>query len=69
MLIKDEREPDALYYFRRAAEDMEDDLKVTLYYLARGLLRLAESLTVRADRERAKGATDAEMDPNSWTLA
>ena len=59
MLIKDEREPDALYYFRRAAEDMEEDLRVTLYCLARGLLRLVESLTAQTGKECAKGATAA----------
>ena len=26
-------EPDAIHYFRKAAEDMEDDLRITLYYL------------------------------------
>ena len=30
-----ENEPDAIYYSQRAAEDVEDDLRVTLYYLAR----------------------------------
>lgn len=29
-------EPDAIHYFRKAAEDMEHDVRITLYFLARG---------------------------------
>lgn len=46
-----EDEPDAIYYFRKASEDMEDDLRITLYYLARGLLLLAESLVEQTGKE------------------
>lgn len=46
-----EDEPDAIHYFRKAADDMEDDLRITQYYLARGLLRLAESLSARTAQD------------------
>lgn len=59
MPMEDEDEPVAGHYVRRAAEDMEEDLRVTLYCLARGLLRLVESLTAQTGKECAKGATAA----------
>lgn len=45
-----EDEPDATYYFRKAAEELEDQMAGPVYYLARGLLRLAENLAVQADK-------------------
>ena len=42
-----DEEPDAIRYFWKASEDMKDDLRITLYYLARGLVRLAESLAAQ----------------------
>lgn len=52
-------EPDAMHYFRKAAEDMEDDARITLYYIARGLLRLAESLASQTTKESTTEAVDA----------
>lgn len=46
-----EGEPNAIHYFRKAAEDMEDDSRITMYYLAKGLLRLAESLAAQGSKE------------------
>jgi hypothetical protein len=48
-------EPDAMHYFRKAAEDMEDDARITLYYIARGLLQLAESLASQTTKETVTG--------------
>ncbi len=38
---------------------MEDDLRITLYYLARGLLRITESLASQTTKESDAGAADA----------
>jgi hypothetical protein len=46
-----EDEPDAIYYFRKAAEELENEMTGPAYYLARGLLRLAESLAVQTDKD------------------
>ncbi|MHB1512887.1 hypothetical protein [Acidiferrobacter sp.] len=53
-----EDEPDAVYYFRKAAEGLEDEMTEPAYYLARGLLRLAEGLTTcyAPGNSRAGGA-------------
>lgn len=35
---------------QKAAEELEDEMTGPVYYLARGLLRLAESFAVQADK-------------------
>ena len=42
-----EQEPDAIYYFRKAAEELEDQMAKPVYYPARRLGRFAESLAVQ----------------------
>jgi hypothetical protein len=44
-------EPDAIYYFQKAAEGLEDEMTGPMYYLARGLSRLAESLASQTTKE------------------
>ncbi|MHB8252943.1 MAG: hypothetical protein ACYDEV_04450 [Acidiferrobacter sp.] len=52
-------EPDAIYYFQKAVEDLEEEMTGPVYYLARGLLRLAESLASQRAMENGTGAVDA----------
>ena len=47
-------EPDAIHYFREAAEDMEHDVRITFVFLGEGVLRLAESLVVRTTKEAGR---------------
>ena len=54
-----EDEPYAIYYFWKAAEELEGQMTGPVYYLARGLLRLVESLAAQADKEGTTGAVDA----------
>jgi hypothetical protein len=54
-----EDEPYAIYYFRKAAEELEGQMTGPVYYLAKGLLRLAESLAAQMDKESTTGAVDA----------
>lgn len=51
-------EPDAIYYFRKATEGWEDQMTGPMYYLARGLLRLAESWAAETTKESTKGTID-----------
>jgi len=46
-----EDEPDAIYYFRKAVEELEDEMAGPVHYLARGLLRLAKSLAAQTGKE------------------
>ncbi|MHB1609204.1 MAG: hypothetical protein ACYCXX_11335 [Acidiferrobacter thiooxydans] len=45
-----EDEPDAIYYFRKAAEELEGEMTGPVYYLARRVPRLAESLATQGFR-------------------
>ena len=54
-----EEEPDAIYYFRKAAEELEGEMTEPVYYLARGLLRMAESLAAQTDNGSNAVAVDA----------
>jgi len=53
-----EDEPDAIYYFRKAAEELEDQMTGPVYYLARGLLRLAENWGALTAKESVKVTVD-----------
>ena len=49
-----EDEPDAAYYFQKAAEELEGEMTGPMYYLARGLLRSAVGWAAQMDRENVK---------------
>ncbi len=69
-MSKDEPEPDAVHYFRKAVEGLEDEMAGPSYYLARGLLRLAESLATQGSPMALTGNKGIlESEPLDLSLA